>query len=259
MCHLLNKLPNSVALAEPMDIAKLLGRSERAVIANIRRFAKAQRRQILRSGTAVSKSSGGTVPDNFLEDPTEGAVRAIALDGMALRVTNVDSTDFRLYVKQPAFFTAELPFLSKAFECYASIRNPLSVLLSWRDCHFPVSQGRAPNAERVSTELRERLDAEGEVLTRQLILLDFFFGRYHRFLPGRVVRYEDVVSSGGRALELIDNRARNLDERLVSRNTRTIGTDPAVRNVAEQLLASENACWNFYTRGDVERLVIPSL
>ena len=255
MCYLLNKLPNSVALAEPLEIPKFRGRSDRAVIRSINRFATAQRRQILRKGFAISESAGGEFVPNFLGDETEDGVRTHAIDGKKLRVTNVDSSDFSLFIKHPVFFSAGLPFLSEAFECYASIRNPLSVLLSWRDCPFPISQGRAPAAEQVSTELREKLDAEGEVLNRQMILLDFFFERYHRFLPGRVVRYEDVVSSGGRALALINEQADKLHQSLLSRNSRVVGSDPEARIVAERLLASDNACWNHYTHSDVERLL----
>lgn len=255
MCYLLSRLPNSVALVEPLKIGKFQGRSDRAVIRSINRFATAQRRQILREGTAISKSMGGEVLPNALGDETENGVRKILQDGKTLRVANVDSADFSLYVKHPSFFSAGLPFLSAAFQCYASIRNPLSVLLSWRDCPFPHSQGRVPAAEQASTALKEQLDAESDVLSRQLILVDFFFDRYHRFLPGRVVRYEDVVSSGGRALDLINDQAHKLDERLISSNTRRIRRDPAARIVAERLLASDNACWKFYTRGEVEALL----
>lgn len=255
MCHLLNKLPNAVALAEPMDIGKFRGLSDRAVIRRIERFANAQRKQILRKGVAASKSAGVEVPSNFLVDQGEGGARKAILDGKTITVTNLTTLDFSLYIKHPNFFSAGLPFLSQAFECYASVRNPLSVLLSWQDCPFSISQGRAPAAEQVSTDLRAQLNAERDVLTRQLIILDFLYQRYHRFLPGRVVRYEDVINSGGRALVLINDKAEQLNEALVSRNSRLIRSDPNAKIVAGRLLESENACWNFYSRGAVQRLL----
>ena len=181
--------------------------------------------------------------------------RTLRVSVRTMVVSNVDISDFSLYIKHPSFFSAALPFLIQAFDCYASIRNPLSVLRSWQDCPFPVSRGRAPAAEQISPNLRARLDAESDVLSRQLVLLDFLFDRYHRFIPNRVIRYEDIVSSGGHALEMINAQAHLLDENLVSRNSRGIGGRPSAQLVADRLLASDNSCWNFYTRDDVQSLL----
>ena len=68
VCHLLNKLPDTVALAEPMKVgrfAKLPTR--RAILDAIVGFAAQQRESLLTRGMAFSKHHEGSVPDNFYE------------------------------------------------------------------------------------------------------------------------------------------------------------------------------------------------
>lgn len=219
VCYLLNKLPNSVALHEPLNVSLLKGSTNSEVIDLINDFFQLQREMILASGTAISKSMGGRVPSNHLSDIREGGLRKRLIDGNTIVVDNVDSECFDLYIKHPAFFSAMLPTIAENFRCFACIRNPLAVLLSWSTTIYPVSNGRAPAAEWVDSELARRLDATSDVLDRQLILLDFFFRRYAVCDTVQVVRYEDIIASSGRAVAMINPKARVLDEPLSSRNT----------------------------------------
>ena len=85
--------------------------------------------------------------------------------------------------------------------CLALVRNPLPVLASWQTVAFPVHGGRVPAGEAFDPVLRQRLDGEPDVLRRQLIVLDWFFERFEANLPHEdIIRYEDLVSSGGLAL-----------------------------------------------------------
>jgi hypothetical protein len=252
LCNLLNRIPNSVALHEPMAVNKLAPMTPEEALDAIGQFFDAQRRMIRTRGVAVSRSVNGIVPQNSLGDAASGEVRPRLIDGNQIIVDNVDSDSFRLYVKHPSYFSAFLPFLTKRFVCFASVRNPLAVLLSWQSSGMSVAGGRVPAAEAIAPDLKRRLDDEQDTLDRQIILLDFFFGRFAEFLPGRTIRYEDVVATGGKALGAIDPRARDLDVDLRSRNRASRMPLDEVRRIAEALLGSENACWKFYARGDVE-------
>ena len=119
------------------------------------------------------------------------------------------------------------------------------------------SNGRAPVAEMVDP-LGRRLDAEQDVIQRQLILMDFLFGRYAASESVRILRYEDVVATSGRALSILHPHAATLDEKLSSRNRREIDVSPEVKRLAEMLMNSENACWKFYTHDDVRELLAGS-
>jgi hypothetical protein len=258
LCYLLNKLPNSVALDEPLDVSLLKGSSGSEVIGLINDFFQSQREMILASGTAISKSMGGRVISNPLSDIREAGFRKRLHDGMTIAVDNVDSEFFDLYIKHPAAFSALLPTLSQYFCCFACIRNPLAVLLSWSTAMIPVTRGRAPAAECIDPELGRHLDATYDVLDRQLILLDFFFRRYADCNRVQVLRYEDVIASFGRAVQVVNPKARRLNEPLVSRNMREIHNSDLVKRIVDQLLASDNACWIFYSREDILSMLIPA-
>ncbi|MCI0465872.1 MAG: sulfotransferase [Beijerinckiaceae bacterium] len=254
VCHLLNKVPNAVALHEPMQPNRLKRLPAEELVGSVAAFFESQRRRVLQEGKATSKASKGGVPPNPLGDAEFGGQRQKFIDGMEILVSNVDRQDFCLYIKHPSFFTACLPLLAPRMECFAVIRNPLSVLLSWRNAGMAVTNGRVPAAEAFDPDLSRLLDAQPDILRRQLHLIDYFFRRFADYLPGRVVRYEDVIVTGGRALARVCAAAESLDEPLSSRNTRAVGKDAHAHKIANMLLEDDNACWSFYRREDVENL-----
>src|SRR5688500_6211375 len=67
-CHLLNLLPDTVALHEPMRVSEFGALHDHAEICRtIARFCADQRAAIGERGRAVSKQIDGTVPDNTHE------------------------------------------------------------------------------------------------------------------------------------------------------------------------------------------------
>ena len=254
-CHLLNKLPNVVALHEPMPIRRLKGLDEQRFVEDTVAFFERQRRMIREEGVALSKTLDGKVPMNPLADKDAEGVRQRQLNGKTLEITNVSSDDFDLCIKHPTLFTARLHQLRPHFDCYALVRNPLSVLLSWRDSGMPIAAGKSGAIETLHPDFAERLAAMTDVVDRQVALIDFFFAQYRDNIPGNVIKYEDVIASGGRELTRITAAAGTLAEPLSSRNRRAIGEDPDAMRIAETLLNSDNACWDFYRREDVEQLL----
>ena len=73
--------------------------------------------------------------------------------------------------------------------------------------------------------------------------------------PEHVIRYEDVVSSRGKALEVVVPSAQHLDEPLGSKNLNPLYDREQMLRLGEKLLASEGAYWHFYTRESVEKLL----
>jgi len=251
-CHLLNKLPDIVALHEPMQVSDIAALDRQEMTSRIDRFFAEQRAMILREGQATSKSRDGAVPSNPWDNPDESGVRKHLINGRTIKVSNVTRPDFSLCLKHPAFFTAALPILASAFECYAIVRNPLAVLLSWRNAPMAVAEGWMPAAQRHDSALDAALRAQSSVLDRQFILLDYCFRQYAEHLPGRTLKYEAIIASRGRSLALIDRRAQELDEPLESRNGRMLGSDAAATGIAKRLVDRESPCWAFYDRSDVE-------
>jgi hypothetical protein len=254
-CNLLNQLPNCVALNEPINPRSLVGLAPADLIAKIEYFFEEQRATVRRDCKATSKSIGGRVPTNGIGDPDKSGIRKRLIDCEEIRVENVTSPDFRMVIKHPAIFTAALPVLAEGFQCYAIVRNPLAVLLSWRTSGLPVAQGRVPAAEMYDRALAAALSAENDTLERQFIWLDYCFDRYFDCIPRYVLRYEDIIDSRGRALSMLNPMGSQLDQPLKSRNTLFIRHDPNAADIAKRLLDRDSPCWRVYDRKAVEALL----
>lgn len=256
MCHLLNKLDNVVALHEPMNTHALSDAGLAKVNGVIHDFALKARAQVLETGTAPSKASDGKVPSNHLTDKIRGdGQRERNLNGNTIAVTNVTAPDFLLCIKHPAVFTGLLPTLSESFRCVASVRNPLAVLMSWRTAGMKVSEGKLPATQRVDPVFAKNIDKRRDAMDRQLYILDYFFQRYLALPKGDMIRYEDVIATGGAVLGHVAPAAAAMAEPLSSRNVVGLGADPAIRDMGKRLLASDGAYWQVYDRADVERML----
>jgi hypothetical protein len=256
-CYLLNKLPNVVALNEPIAPLSLKGLETEVVIERVQDFFSNQRRLVLESGIAASMSINGAVPDNPMgvRDEVSGR-RNVLFNGNTIMVDKRPDSDFTLVMKHPAFFTALLEPLGQRFHCVAVIRNPLAVLLSWNSVSVPISGGRTPVGEAFDSRLAGVLAGEADRISRQLILLSWCYDRYRRFLPsGQIVRYEEIISSGGKALVAVVPAATALDEKLESKNNNRQYDRSIMDKLAARLLASSGAYWDFYSREDVREVL----
>jgi hypothetical protein len=166
------------------------------------------------------------------------------------------SPDFMLVIKHPVAFTALLDLLLPAFPVTALVRNPLAVIASWETVPMPVREGSFGLPPVVAPELAARLAAVADRLDRQVELLAWFYERYREALPTeRIIRYEDVVASGGRALAPIIPSASRLAVSLHSRNTATNVYDAAhMKAMARRLLDHEPGQWAPYDHEEIERL-----
>jgi hypothetical protein len=255
VCHLLNKLENTVALHEPMDMRRLA--EEPDVLDAVQRFFDETRASLLTNGTAPSKQVDGVVPDNPVGGPAAGVgVRAKRVTRGRIVVDKPLADDLTLCVKHPAAFTAILHLLTPRFPAFAVVRNPAAVLASWSSVPFPVRDGLAPAAERFDTQLAVELASIADCVDRQVHLLSWFYARYDAVLPrDRVIHYEDVVSTGGRVLERVVPQAAWLDEKLESKNKNPLYDHTTFQSLGRRLLASDGAFWKFYSRASVEELL----
>lgn len=256
-CALLNKLPQCVALHEPMNPAELTGLPfPEAFLDAVGSFFASQRASLLTSGTAVSKARGGRVPDNPFESaPTATGLRPSTVKNQDVRFDKHLEPGFRLVVKHPNVFTATLATLLTRFPCYAIVRNPLASLLSWHSIQAPVNDGHLPFGEAFDAELKSRLADEPDRLERQISILRWYFSRYRTLLPrDHVIRYEELIASGGRALAVIDPAAAALDEPLESRNASKLYDSGLVRRLAERLLADPAIYEGFYEPSAIQTL-----
>ena len=186
---------------------------------------------------------------------TDAGLRRLRGEPGEIAIDKPLSARFTLLIKHNALFAALLPRLTESFRCLALVRNPLSVLASWQTVDLPVHRGRIPAGEELDGDLHRALEREPEVLRRQLIVLDWFFGRFHAHLdPENVIRYEDVVETGGLALFRRLGHAGAQPAALKSRNDSTLYDDVIVDTLLAALLDSRGRWTQFYSAGDCERV-----
>ena len=273
-CHLLNKLPDTVAVNESITPGKYADRlpDTGAVADGIQDFYREQRRRLLKRGVVLSKHVSGVVPDNS-KGMVDGVRRKVVEKGM-IPVDKDLSPDFFFAVKQTGLFTALLPDLIGRFACFAIVRNPLAIKASSlsleqraerharerRDAGGSVRQ-RHPNARfrydaTLNAHMEEKRSEGTDPIDNWLFRIHSDFERYREsLLREHVIRYEDICESGGRALSVVVPAAAGLDEPLENRNTNPLYKRDKVLRYGERLLTSEGACWDFYTRESVEEIM----
>lgn len=254
-CHLLNKLPNTVALSEPIPPGKFVEYmpDHEAVCDQVENYFRKTRTKARRKGVAISKHVGGVVPDNT-KGKVDGVRRRIAEKGK-IAIEKELHPGFYLVIKQPGLFTALLPTLKKRFPCYAIVRNPLAVMASASS--IMEREGQKTSAiDRYDPELASRFRSVEDDTERALLRFHIWFELYQRELPAKhILRYEDIVASGGRALSVIVPAARDLDEALENKNSNPIYDREKVLEFGQRLLESEGAFWRLYSRDSVREIM----
>ena len=258
-CRLADRLPNTVALSEPMDAAAFADTED----ANVAReridgFVAATRRRALAEGIAPTVHVQGRLDDDMVSaGPDAAALRRRRTERGDIRIDKPLTPDFTLLVKHNALFAALLPQLANGqtadgYACLALVRNPVAALASWRTVDLPVQRGRVPAGERFAPRLRAALAQEADVLGRQVAILNWFFEQYHRHLPPqRILRYEDVVATGGGALYAALDAPQAGGETLANKNASA--QYGAGGELLARLLSAGGAWRRFYARPECER------
>ena len=259
LCSLLNKLPDTVALHEPMNVWDFPNCPDAQSIADtIEKFCGETRKTLLEKGVAMSKHVGGFIPDNVAADQVNrSGTRLRHTEHGPVRIDKALSADFQLAIKHPVAFTALLGTLSKRFECFAIVRNPLSMLASWNSLAWlNVKGGHAPIGEKLDAQLRQELAAEPDVFERQIQIVEWFYKRFREFLPDNaIIKYENLIESQGHALAGFFPQAAGLNETLRSKNVNKFYDRELMLQLGERLLRRPGIIWDFYSKQDVEKLL----
>ena len=241
---LLNKLPDTIVLNEPMW--KEHFRDRGAVLSEVGLAFRDMRASLIQKGVARAKSA---------DEQAVALGRVGDRKRFLVRFDKPLSNGFLLAIEHSAGFTAVLPDLMKQYPCYAIIRNPLVLLACWSRHKAPISEGYSPTVDRFDRGLSETLSNIPDLLDRQILILSWFFEKYLSLPKESVLMYEDIVASGGRALDVISPAASVLDEPLETRNQAELHGWRGLKEASQKLLVSEGTFWKFYSRESVTELV----
>jgi hypothetical protein len=242
-CFLLNKLENTVALHEPMNL-KMFPSPAEGVRAT-RQFFIEMRESLLRNGTALAKVSGDKIPDNPFTQAQGGKRQSIVQKGQ-VHFDKPLTPDFRLVIKQNAHFSFLLPELLPHFTCYTIIRNPVSTIASWNSIQAPVSRGNLTVLKTLHPDLYKELESIPNLLQRQVRLAHELFLRYQQNPAVQIIRYEDIVDSGGKALAVISPAAAYLDQPLESKNRNKLYSETLFEEIRMALAEFPNGAFKDY-------------
>ncbi len=257
-CHLLNKLPDTVALHEPMRAGKFDKKMGISVLINlIKQFFNGMRYFLIVEGIALTKHIKGKVPDNHVGNiRTQNGLRVGMATTEWIEINKTLSSNFKLIIKHPALFTALLDELVNYFPCYAVVRNPLAILASWNSVAFPVENGHVPVAENLDYQLKEHLNKINDKFERQLFILSWFYDNFKKYLPPEnIIKYEDIIKNNGRILNKIIPDAKYLKEPLSNKNKNNLYDKSKMFFLAKKLLKSDGPYWEFYNKNDIEELL----
>ena len=256
-CRLAGRLPNTVALSEPIQRYTYGGmETPEGASARISDFVEETRTRILTDGRAPSLHVGGRLDDNRIPSArTAAGLRRLESERGEIELGKPLSSCFTLLVKHNALFAALLPRLVESFSCLALVRNPLAVLASWQTVDLPVHRGRIPAGEELDAALRLALDREPDVLRRQLVVLDWFFARYDAHLPPEnILRYEDLAETGGSVLFRRLGHPNAEPAELEDLNDNVIYAPSLVEGLLAAVHEARGAWSRFYRPEDCERV-----
>ena len=244
-CVLLNEVPDTLALPEPMRLERHGDRAR--AVREIAAFMDATRRSVLAEKTAACTHVGGAIVDNFADAPA--AVRQLRGSRAAhgpIRIDKQLSPRFHLVVKHPGEFSALADLLAERFHLVALVRHPLDVLAAWQTVDMPVQRGHLPMAEAFQPDLAALLAAIPGRMERQVALMGWLFDTYARLPPGCVIRYEDMVADPGAALAPVVGGLQPSAHKLQSFHAADRYPHVDLRPLARALLPIRHQAEHFY-------------
>lgn len=253
-CDLLNKARGVIALDEPFSREELDGLTKRDFMGLIKRRFQEERQRIVQTGKALSTQADNHLTEHYGVAPDGSGPRRRQVTLGTISV-NPGRQDFHLIFKHTLPFTSVVRELEAEYPMVALVRNPLAILLSWNAIDAAYRDGQVqPYAARLTGKLAAQLSQVDDRFERQVLMLDWHFKQYLPLLrSGRVVRYEDIIKSGGKALNVVAQSAAGLSETLNSRNKKP-GNADQVDKLAEKLSKVKGAIWDFYDRASIEAL-----
>lgn len=247
-CRLLNQVSDVVALNEPLEPAIFADRS--SALDNLEGALSSIRKELGRTGEAPSRHREGRFTDNnFSSGP---GPRELIVKRSMLSFGPPRPGPFTLVLKHNAEFTQLLPELSRRYSVFALIRNPLAVWISWCTVSIAASRGQLSKSDRLSPDLHSSLQKIPDLTARQQFILDWYFRQFQYLPSDHILRYEDLMETGGTCLQQVVGQVVPRDPDLAVHDQWPPGGPEEAARLRDALLRHPGAWSEHYTSGDVE-------
>ncbi len=247
-CKLLLEHENTIALNEPLA-AELFkkGKPPLEVISN---SFTSIRKELLKSRKAPVRAKDGKITDNAYSSGEKSRKRV--LERSLVKFDKNLSPDFTLIMKHCAEFSLILPELTKQYDCYAIIRNPLSVIASWQSVNVPVSRGKVAKSKLFLTELHKTLESLDKLEEKQYHILNWYFSQFEKLPPENIISYEEIIASQGEVLSGITEQIRKSKNHLESRNDNPLYNKEKLTFIYKMLLKRGGNFESFYSKNELK-------
>jgi hypothetical protein len=247
---------NTVALDEPFYrptiAATSAGDFPQLVEDSFRRF----RQSLVENGEAPCTVGAGGLENHYDGRQSSTGLRERVVSAGMLKASKPLGANFRLVVKHTMPFTGMIEELRQRYPVRVIVRNPVAILASWNTIDASYWDGLPPAyASHLCGNMPWLIKAARDRIERQVVLLDWHFEKYLPLLPdGSVIRYEDVIESGGAALERFSPAAGALSVKLSSQNANTAYDSDLIDKIKISLQRLGGVMWHFYARDEANAL-----
>ncbi len=252
-CKILLEVENQIALNEPIAAHHFKSKlTPEKVVKNA--FAT-YRKQLLKNQAVPIRTKAGKITDNAYS--TDNKTRKKVLERTLVEFDKNLNSDFTLILKHCAEFTLILDKLVKNYECFAIVRNPLSVLASWHSVDVPVSEGRVYKSEILNSDFHIQLERIKSLKDKQIFILNWYFSQFTMLPTQNIIKYEDIIASQGTELSIISGKDTFSKDTLSNHNKNSLYNKKAMASYLQMLLTcSEGAFLDFYSIEEIERFAI---
>lgn len=248
-CKILLEVENQIALNEPIAAHHFKSKlTPEKVVENA--FAT-YRKQLLKNQAVPLRTKAGKITDNAYS--TDNKTRKKVLERTLVKFDKNLNSDFTLILKHCAEFTLILDKLIKNDECFAIVRNPLSVLASWHSVDVPVSKGRVSKSEILNPDFHSQLEKIKILEDKQLFILNWYFIQFKKLPPQNIIKYEDIITTQGRALSIISGNETFSADELSDQNSNILYDKKAMASYLNLLLNfNDREFLDFYSKDEIE-------
>lgn len=248
-CKILLGVENQIALNEP--IAANYFKNALAPVKVVENAFNTYRKQLIKKQAVPARTKAGVITDNAYS--IDGQIRKRVLERTLVNFDKNLNKDFTLILKHCAEFTLILDLLNKKFECYAIVRNPLSVLASWHSVDVPVSKGRVSKSEILNPNFHSQLEKIKILEDKQLFILNWYFNQFKQLPPQNIIKYEDIITTQGRALSVISGKETFSADELSDQNTNLLYDKKAMASYLKLLLNfNDGEFLDFYSKEEIK-------
>lgn len=123
-------------------------------------------------------------------------------------------------IKANAQFTACLKELIKYedYKIVCMVRNPVSVIMSWRSLDLPVSRGNMKVAEKYNNDFESEISAKS-LIDKQVKIVDWFFKQFYIYRNQlNLIYYEDLINNTSEVICSITKSKLKAFKKLESKN-----------------------------------------